>query len=193
MLRRDPNGVASWLTRRGMWISGISAEQRAALEYLMLESHIVERVTRTRSTGWIKIGAERAFVLPTETIGASGAERIILDQHAGAAYAQRGTLEEWRDNIAAPAANHLMVRFSISASLAGPLLDLGGFESGILNFWGRFRAGQDDHAQDCGVVVGIRGRRRLPAGLANHRQRYGGVLVARQRHSIRSRRAWPSG
>jgi hypothetical protein len=136
MLRRDPNGVTSWLTRRGMWISGVSAEQRAALEYLMLESHIVERVTKTRLTGWSKIGAERAFVLPGETIGASGPERVILDHRIGAAYAQRGTLEEWRDNIAAPAANHLMMRLSTSTSFAGTLLDLGGFESGILNYWG---------------------------------------------------------
>jgi putative DNA primase/helicase len=136
MLRRDPNGVIGLLVRRGMWVSGVSAEQRAALEYLMLEFHIVERVTRARSTGWIKVGAERVFVLPTETIGASSAERVVLNQHSGAAYAQRGTLDEWREAIAKPAGDHLMMRISISTSLAGTLLDLGGFESGILNFWG---------------------------------------------------------
>ena len=135
-LRTDPHSVAARLVGRGMWISGISAEERAFLEYLMLEFAIAERVTRTRSTGWIKIGAERAFVLPDEIIGANGAERIVLDQRAGAAYAQRGTLDEWREAIAKPAGDHVMMRLSISTSLAGPLLYLGGFESGILNFWG---------------------------------------------------------
>jgi putative DNA primase/helicase len=143
MLRTDASAVAGRLTSLGMFVSGISAEQRAALEYLMLEFPISERVTKVRSTGWIEIDGQRAFVLPSETIGASGSERVVPAEHIiGSPYAQHGTLEDWREAIAKPAGDHLMMRLSISTSLAGPLLDLGGFESGILHFWGSSSRGK---------------------------------------------------
>jgi putative DNA primase/helicase len=141
-LRVDPHSVAARLVSCSMWVSGISAEQRAFLEYLMLEFVINERVTRTRTTGWIKLSGERAFVLPNETIGASGTERIALNQRGYASYAQRGTLGQWREAIAKPAGSHLMMRISIAISLAGTLLDFGDFESGLLHFWGSSGAGK---------------------------------------------------
>ena len=126
--------MISRLAFHGMDIEGTTPD-RLALAQFLLAAEASEFVTMARSTGWIRTSAGRAFILPGETIGAIGAEQIILATHIRAPYAQRGTLEEWREAVAKPAGSHLMMRLSISLSFAGTLLDFG-FESGILHFWG---------------------------------------------------------
>ena len=69
-------------------------------------------------------------------VGAELGERVILAKEAGAPYGRRGTLDDWRKAIAIPAAEHRMLRFAISAALAGTLLLLGGFESGLIHLHG---------------------------------------------------------
>ena len=88
--------------------------------------------------GWIMIGGKRAFILPGENISdeAIGEEVVLSKGIRAPPHAHRGTLDEWRNNIAVPAADHLMTRFAISTALSGPLLDLGGFESGLVHLFG---------------------------------------------------------
>ena len=135
MLHDDPNAVVSRLASIGMDIEGQVWARQAFAQYL-LSVQLDERVTLARRVGWIEIGGERAFVLPNEIIGVAFSEEVILAQDVGAPYAQRGTLDQWRDAIARPAGDHLMARLVISTSLSGPLLYLGGFESGIIHLKG---------------------------------------------------------
>jgi uncharacterized protein (DUF927 family) len=93
-------------------------------------------VTVARRIGWIEVGPTRAFVLPGEIIGDNLDERVILANEAGAPYERCGTLDDWRTAVATPAGDHRMLRFSIATALAGPLLLLGEFESGLFHLHG---------------------------------------------------------
>jgi putative DNA primase/helicase len=135
LLHSDAGAVISRLAFHGMDIEGTTRD-RLALAQFLLAAEANEFAIMARSTGWIRTSAGRTFVLPGEIIGATGSERIILATHIRAPYAQQGTLDQWREAVAKPAGSHLMMRLSISTSLAGPLLYLGGFESGLLHFWG---------------------------------------------------------
>ena len=140
MLHNDPN-VIGLLARRGMDIDGTALSRRAVAQYL-LSLRANERVTVARATGWLLINKQPAFILPNEIIGASGVEKIILAEHIRAPYGQRGTLDAWRESIATPAGDHLMLRFVIATAFAGPLLMLGGFESGLAHLYGPSSVGK---------------------------------------------------
>jgi uncharacterized protein (DUF927 family) len=115
--------------------------RRSFAEYLAAVD-AKERVTTARRIGWLEVGGRRVFVLPDEIIGGGAQERIILAEGIGAPYGRRGTLEDWRKAVATPAGDHLMLRLSLSTALAGPLLLLGGFESGVVHLYGSSTVGK---------------------------------------------------
>jgi uncharacterized protein (DUF927 family) len=135
-LYRDPDAVLSQLTDRGMQIEFLPPARRALAQYLF-SVDADQRVTVAHTTGWVG----RAFILPTEIIGASD-ERVILAQHVKASYVQRGTLDDWRATVAAPAADHRMLRFALSIAFVAPLLMPGGFESGLVHLHGPSSVGK---------------------------------------------------
>ncbi|HZZ22332.1 MAG TPA: DUF927 domain-containing protein, partial [Roseiarcus sp.] len=140
-LHGDTNALISQLADHGMRIKGTLAARQSVAEYLV-SADAALRVTVVRLIGWIEINGRRAFVLPSEIIGDNLDEQVILMKEAGAPYARRGMLAEWRDAIAAPAVDHLMLRFVISAALTGPLLFPGGFESGLAHLYGPSSVGK---------------------------------------------------
>jgi hypothetical protein len=100
-------------------------------------------ITQVSRTGWHIVNDGDVFVLPGVTIGNSGNETIILDKEVkSASYAARGTVEEWRDNVASLAKGHALPVFAISASFAGPLLRRAGQEGGGFNFGGKSSRGK---------------------------------------------------
>jgi putative DNA primase/helicase len=79
------------------------------------------RITMVRRTGWFG----SVFVLPHKTIGNTDGDKIMFDGRTDIArYAERDTLEEWKNYVAAPASRNSRLVFSISAAFAGPLVDL---------------------------------------------------------------------
>ena len=140
-LHDDPNAVISALAGHGMDIKCTAVARRSFAEYLAAVD-AKERVTTARRIGWLEVGGRRVFVLPDEIIGGGADERIILAEGIGAPYGRRGTLEDWRNAIATPAGEHLMLRLSLSTALAGPLLLLGGFESGVVHLHGSSTIGK---------------------------------------------------
>jgi uncharacterized protein (DUF927 family) len=140
MLHSDMNGAMTQLADRGMEIKGTVAARRSLAEFL-IAAKAETRVTIAHSTGWIESDSARAFVIPGAIIGDFG-DRIVLAKNMGAPYSQRGTLADWRNAIAIPAGNHLMMRFCLSTALAGPLLWLGGYESGIFHLFGQSSIGK---------------------------------------------------
>jgi hypothetical protein len=128
-LHADPSTLAGHLADAGMIIRASRAARGAFVEYLGSVS-VPERMIVATRTGWIDAHGKRAFVLPNTVIGGDPGERVILSPEASAAaYAQAGTLDQWKANIAAPAKNHLLLRFSISTAMAGVLLELSGGEA----------------------------------------------------------------
>ena len=60
---------------------------------------------------------------------------VMLDGSDKALYEVNGTIDSWRDNIAKPAGDHLLLRLPvISTALAGSLLYLADAESGGAQF-----------------------------------------------------------
>ncbi|MGE4073721.1 MAG: DUF927 domain-containing protein [Lysobacterales bacterium] len=91
-------------------------------------------------TGWH--GA--AFVLPDRTIGDTEAEPIFYQSASveGVKLGTAGTLEGWRENVAAPCAGNSRLVLYISAALAANCLTLLGAEGGGLHVRGPSSAGK---------------------------------------------------
>src|SRR5260370_13694797 len=66
----------------------------------------------------------------------------MLDGADKAPYEAKGTVDSWRNNIAKPAGDHLLLRLAISTALAGPLLYLADAEGGGVNFHGSSSKGK---------------------------------------------------
>ena len=127
--------------------------QRHFADYLS-GARVNRRVRLVSRTGWHEFEGRLAFVLPTESIGPSGAERVMLDTAASALYDLRGTVEAWRDSIARLARGQVLPVLAISAALAGPLLQLAGMEGGGVHFWGHSSKGKTTLLQMAASVWG---------------------------------------
>jgi putative DNA primase/helicase len=80
-----------------------------------------DRITMVRRTGWFG----SAFVLPRKTIGQTEGETVMFDGRTDIArYAEKGSIAEWKQYVAAPATKNSRLLFFISAGFAGPLVDL---------------------------------------------------------------------
>lgn len=150
-LQGDPASLAASLAADGLPIS--RTQQRALASYLCgVETK--GRVTLVPRTGWHTVGGRDVFVLPGETIGPHGSERVILDAAAHGPYEARGTLADWQGNVAALAGGHVLPVLAISAALAGPLLHLAGQEGGALHFFGPSSKGKTTLLQLAASVWG---------------------------------------
>jgi putative DNA primase/helicase len=97
------------------------------------------RVLVVPRTGWFGRNDEtEGFMLPREvvTLKQSDHPPILAPSARTARYAQRGTFEQWRDNAACLAGQHMLGVFRMSTSLSSPLLRLAGQEGGVFHLWG---------------------------------------------------------
>jgi uncharacterized protein (DUF927 family) len=119
LLSGDGSEIRKVLLDGGVSIDIKKANRDHLLKYL--QSYPVNAVYRcVFRTGWHR----QAFVLPDEVIGSVDDEKIRLqtDMTRIEGYEVRGTLEAWRDDVAAYCrGNHRLV-FAISAAFAAPLL-----------------------------------------------------------------------
>jgi putative DNA primase/helicase len=71
------------------------------------------------------------YVLPGEVIGNAGEHVVFQNAHAiEAGFSVAGTVDEWRDNIAALAQGNSRMVFAVCIALAGALLEPAGEDSG---------------------------------------------------------------
>lgn len=117
-LIKEPSLMLEPLVSRGLHYD--PGELRALQSYI----NTVQPVDRARSvsqTGWFG----DVYVLPDEAIGASS-ETVIYQSFSGdpAGYEQSGSLEDWRENIAAKCVRNSRLVLMVSAGFAGPLLEL---------------------------------------------------------------------
>ena len=119
----------------------IDPARQAHLRGYLAAVRVKRRATIVERTGWHEISGRNVFVLPDETIGLRGGERVILDAARGP-YEARGILEDWRGGAAKLASGHVVLVLEISAALAGPLLGLAGYEGGGVHIRGLSSTGK---------------------------------------------------
>ena len=153
-LHGEPAALCAKLAHFGLHID--RTRQRELVRYLSTVRS-ERRVTIVSRTGWHDIGGRSVFVLPSETIGPRGSERVILDAAAHGAYESRGTIEEWRAGVGALAGGHALAVLAVSAALAGPLLYLAGGEGGGIHFFGQSSKGKTTILRAAASVWGAPG------------------------------------
>jgi uncharacterized protein (DUF927 family) len=150
-LQGDAAAICAPLAAEGLQI--VRSQQREFANYLCgVETKV--RVTVVQRTGWHEIDGESVFVLPDENIGREGVGRVLLDGVAHGPYESRGTLAEWREEVATRAVGHALVTLSISIAFAGPLLHLTGLEGGGVNLFGQSSRGKTTCLQAAASVWG---------------------------------------
>ena len=124
------------------------------LEYLQTQSP-VKRARTTSRTGWHGTLDNLVFVLPDGAIGSSSDE-WIFDSGApdSSPFTQRGTLKQWRDNVASLCAGNSRLVFAVCSAFASPLVHLIGEESGGFHYRGNSSDGKTTALRAAGSVCG---------------------------------------
>jgi uncharacterized protein (DUF927 family) len=113
------------------------ARQRLA-EYLQT-APVTTRARCVQKTGW----HDDAFVLPDETLGGSSGERVLLQSlNEPPAMRTAGTVEQWRDHVAALCTGNSRLVLAVSAAFAASLLGITGDDSGGINLQGASSTGK---------------------------------------------------
>ena len=180
-LHGEPAALCAALAHEGLRI--VPKRQRDLRDYLAAV-RLKRRVTVVSRTGWHEVGGRSVFVLPDETIGPLGRERVILDAAASGPYEARGTVDEWRDGAAKLASGHAVLVLAISAALAGPLLGLAGYEGGGVHLLGQSSTGKTTALR---LAASVWGRGDTPGFVrAGARQQTGSKARRRARRIRRS-------
>lgn len=139
MLARDGSELRELLYAAGLDIT-THKNRRQHLAEFIAASEPGAFARCVNRTGW----HGEAFVLPDTTIGTTGPEQLVF-QTTGAndsKVAQAGTLEQWRDSVAAPCAGNPLLVLALSAAFAAQCLELVGLEGGGLHLRGASSSGK---------------------------------------------------
>jgi putative DNA primase/helicase len=155
-LHGDPAVLCAKLADVGLRIERNG--QRDVADYLSVVD-ARSRVTVVPRTGWHDLNGRASFVLPGETIGGRGSERVILDPTGQGLYEARATIDDWRNGVALLARGQLLPVLAISTALSGPLLYLIGLEGGGVHFFGPSSIGKTTLLSLAASVWGPGGKR----------------------------------
>lgn len=141
--------VLSLLMQQGLVVSPKRGTKANLIEYLSLAT-TPARLTVVASTGWH--GNE--YVIPDRVLGATESSDLLFSNskttsflaseggHFTAAYEQKGTLEEWKNNVARFAIGNSRLMLALGAGFAAPLLRPLGIEGGGYHFMGASSVGK---------------------------------------------------
>lgn len=139
MLASDGAEFRRVLLSMGLEIAPGSKARNLLATYVQT-ARVSQRAVCTNRTGWYR----GRFVLPDETVGnGDNGERVLLQVNGEPPkMAQAGTVEDWREEIAARCAGNSRLTLAVSAAFAAPLLDVAGQESGGIHFVGNSSTGK---------------------------------------------------
>lgn len=150
MLAGDGTAYRSILLSMGLRIApGVHAKNHLGT-YIQNEEPEL-RVRCTDRIGW----HDGVYVLPDRTIGES--DEIVMFQAAAGVvsqFKQKGTLQQWRDNVAAHCRGNSRMLFCVSAAFAAPLMHLAHVSSGGFHIWGDSSSGKSTAFKVAGSVFG---------------------------------------
>ncbi|HET9530930.1 MAG TPA: DUF927 domain-containing protein [Blastocatellia bacterium] len=110
------------------------------------------RQANTLCVGWY----EGAFVLPDDTFGDTGKERMLYQSPTGSHHNIRvgGTLQDWQVNVARYCTGNPRLVFAVSCAFAGPILQLAGEGGGGFHLRGLTTTGKTTAQTVAGSVWG---------------------------------------
>lgn len=153
LLAGDGTEVRAALLGRGLRISSSRGAREQLSAYLNSSADGLEQVACTGVPGW----HGSVYVTPTETIGRADAPRVIYRGTAPAQFAKRGTIEQWRDRVAALAIGNSRLTFAVAVAFAAPLLQPLGLDGVGFHFAGESSLGKTSIARvACSVWGGER-------------------------------------
>lgn len=124
----DSVNISSVLLDSGLAIRHGSAKH--VVDYIMA-APTDKRMYSTNKPGW----AAKSFITPDHTYG-SDYYVFQTDAAITARMAQAGTLQQWRDEVAALAAGNSRLMLGLCGAFAGSLLESSGIESGGFHLHG---------------------------------------------------------
>jgi len=150
MLAGDGTAYRSALLDMGLKI-GPSAQARTLLGVYIQTQKPDKFVRCTDRIGW----HDDVYVLPDRTIG-EGEELVMFQSAAGSAshFKQRGSLDEWKSEVADLCRGNSRLLFCVSAAFAAPLLYHSGVASGGFHIWGDSSSGKSTAFKVAGSVYG---------------------------------------
>ena len=153
MLAGDGTHYRATLLAMGLRIGPSAAAKNQLGVYLQTEKTDM-RVCCTDRVGW----HGGVYVMPDRTIGGvnENDEEVVFQAPGGVVsqFKQRGTLEQWRDEVAAHCRDNSRLLFCVSAAFAAPLLHLARIPSGGFHIWGDSSSGKSTAFKVAGSVFG---------------------------------------
>lgn len=137
MLSGDCIELFKLLGSHGLLITPEPFLKKKLIEYLQ-NTQLTKSVTSTNKIGW----HNSCFVLPDITIPETIEMHLQNDNSNFVGCGQRGTLKEWKDNIAGPCQGNSRLIFALSCAFSAPLLALLNQESGGFNLKGNSSIGK---------------------------------------------------
>ena len=135
------------------------------VQYLTWETPS-KRVRCTLQTGWAGPKFD-AFVLPSRVIGPGADDVVFQGGRDGAEYATAGTLNGWRDAVAARAVGNRVLGLALCAAFAGPVLARCNAEGGGVHLVGDSSTGKTTAVEAAASVWGGNRFRRSWRATAN--------------------------
>lgn len=132
----------------------IAPRARALLLDYLITRRPKQRARVATRTGWHENDGGRVFVLPDRAMGDAGEVWLYEDGATSADYRERGTLDEWRAEVAALCAANSRLAFAVSLAFAAPLVELIGGESGGFHFSGESGDGKTTALRVAASVCG---------------------------------------
>ena len=150
MLAGDGGEYRAFLLGMGQRLSS-SARARNLLTQYIQTRQPDEHATCTDRVGW----HGHSFVLPHETIGDDD-ERIVFQTENAMenTYRVRGTVDAWKERVAALCVGNSRLAFSVACAFAGAVLRPAGMESGGFHFRGDSSSGKTTALKVAASVFG---------------------------------------
>jgi putative DNA primase/helicase len=150
-LAGDANSIIEGLLSRGY--SFKREHKGLLLDYLYgLGKHIPESYTVTDSSGWVG----KSFVLPHKTYGDENLRFRNVDPSPEAITELKGTLQGWKDTVAARCGGNSRLILGLGISFAAPLLPMINIESGGFHLVGDTSQGKTIILSVAASVTGIK-------------------------------------
>ncbi len=123
------------------------------LDYLSIQGgSIKQEYTITDSSGWV----DQSFVLPHKTYGDENLKFRNVDPSPEAITELKGTLQGWKDNVAARCAGNSRLILGLGTSFAAPLLPIIDIESGGFHLVGETSQGKTTILSVAASVTGVK-------------------------------------
>lgn len=174
MLAGSSEELRGVLLSEGLVITSHPSARRMVADYIAREKPDVTARCVAR-TGW----HGDVFALPRETFGDTAAEPVILQSASpdGVALGQVGSLDGWRDHVAAPCAGNSRLVLALCCAFAGPCIGLLNAEGGGVHLRGASSTGKTTAGAVAASVYGP------PSFIRNWRQTDNGLEGVATLHS----------